>query len=268
MMKPEFDAIAENYDQSFTDLPIGRLQRNQVHRFLDPILLTLKSKNVLDLGCGTGEDAIWFARKDFVVTAIDYSPEMIQVANQKSSAKNLHSKIKYYPLSITELEQLPDDLKFDLIFSDFGALNCIDPSFLTTLSQNLYNRLEPHGHFVAVILNRFCLWESFYFILKRKFKRVFRRINSDGIMAPLTNDVKIKTHYYSPGGFYFFFQQHFKKSRYSPIGLFVPPSYLTWFEKQKNIKWLIFLDKLDQLNPFKTVSSYASDHFIIHMTRK
>ena len=97
-MKPEFDAIAENYDKSFTDLPIGSLQRNQVYRFLDPILLNLKSKNVLDLGCGTGEDAIWFARRNFIVTAIDYSSEMIQVANQKTAAKNLKSKIKYYPL--------------------------------------------------------------------------------------------------------------------------------------------------------------------------
>ncbi len=267
-MKPEFDAIAENYDQSFTDSAIGRLQRDQVYRFLEPVLKSLNGNTILDLGCGTGEDAIWFANRDFNVVAIDYSTDMIRVANQKTIKKNLQSRIKYYPLSMTALDQLPMDRKFDLIFSDFGALNCIDTAFLASLSQTLYNRLEPHGHFVAVILNQFCLWESFYFILKRKWKSAFRRLSKDEIMAPLSAAVKIRTHYYNPRSFYSFFQNDFTNPKYSSIGLFVPPSYLIWFQKDKNVKWLSLFNKMDSLNPFKKSSAYASDHFIIHMTRK
>lgn len=268
MMKAEFDHIANNYDFDFTDSPIGRLQRNQVYHFLDPILKTLSGRNILDLGCGTGEDAIWLAEKGFNVTAIDYSSEMLQMANQKTATKNLRSKITYYSLSITQLSDLPKEQKFDLIFSNFGALNCIDPIYFNNLAQTFADRLHPKGHMVLVVLNRFCLWESCYFILQGKFNLVFRRKTDSGILVSLTEDVKIRTWYHSPTSLYSFFKSNFTLCSCSPIGLLVPPSYVSWFRNAKNIKCLAVLDKIDRLNPLKKLSSFASDHFILYTIKK
>lgn len=153
----EFDAVAKSYDADFTASLIGRRQRMQVYAHLAPILNTMAGKKILELGCGTGEDAIWLARREFSVTALDASSEMIKIAVKKTEKAGLQSFITYRQLSIESLEQLPKGLKFDMIFSNFGPLNCVSPPLLSSLARSLWERFSPRGQFVAVIMNKFCL---------------------------------------------------------------------------------------------------------------
>src|SRR6185312_9833172 len=66
-----FDRAAATYDQDFTDSAIGRLQREAVWRQLDDLLLP--GDLLLDLGCGTGSDAIHLARRGLKIHAVDLS---------------------------------------------------------------------------------------------------------------------------------------------------------------------------------------------------
>jgi SAM-dependent methyltransferase len=49
-------------------------------------LQCLKGRRVLDLGCGAGEHAAYFANQGLDVTAIDISPAMIALAKERSPA--------------------------------------------------------------------------------------------------------------------------------------------------------------------------------------
>ena len=53
-----FDASATTYDTSFTNTEIGRLQRRRVYKYLNRYLNTSEPLNILELNCGTGEDAL------------------------------------------------------------------------------------------------------------------------------------------------------------------------------------------------------------------
>lgn len=53
-------------------------------------LLNIYSGTVLDLGCGTGEKSIWFAKHGFTVDALDYSPTAIQIAQKQSQLQLFH----------------------------------------------------------------------------------------------------------------------------------------------------------------------------------
>ena len=46
----------------------------------------LENKSLCDLGCGSGNDAIWFVQNKFNVTAVDVSSAMIDIAKEKSKA--------------------------------------------------------------------------------------------------------------------------------------------------------------------------------------
>ena len=77
---PAFDPAAREYDAEFTDQLLGQWLRECVWKhtpFTAPM-------TILELGCGTGEDARHFARMGISVLATDASGEMIAVAREKN----------------------------------------------------------------------------------------------------------------------------------------------------------------------------------------
>lgn len=47
---------------------------------------------ILEIGCGTGKNTSWLAGSATHVTAVDFSPEMLQVARQKATSENIDFK--------------------------------------------------------------------------------------------------------------------------------------------------------------------------------
>ena len=76
-----FDRIAEDYDQRFTYTLISRAQRDAVWRVLAQTWK--KDDRVLELNCGTGEDAVFLASNGISVLACDASRQMIVKAQQR-----------------------------------------------------------------------------------------------------------------------------------------------------------------------------------------
>ena len=73
-------AMAERFDAMRFSGPIGRLiadtQEQQIAAFLAP----LEGRRVLDVGTGTGRAAIALAKRGAIVTGVDASAEMLEVA--------------------------------------------------------------------------------------------------------------------------------------------------------------------------------------------
>lgn len=76
-----FDSIAHDYVTVWDESDVGRLQRNAAWRFLKQ--LARRGDHVLDLGCGTGADAVRFATRGVHVIGIDASVEMLRIARQR-----------------------------------------------------------------------------------------------------------------------------------------------------------------------------------------
>lgn len=76
--------IAERFDAMRFSGPIGRLiadaQEQQIAAFLEPVA----GRRVLDVGTGTGRAAIALARRGAVVTGVDASAEMLEVAARRA----------------------------------------------------------------------------------------------------------------------------------------------------------------------------------------
>ena len=89
-----FDAAADTYDETFVNTNVGKLQRARVWNYLDSILPD-KPLHILELNCGTGKDAVWFADKGHNVTATDISDKMLEIAKNKASLSNNSSNIRF-----------------------------------------------------------------------------------------------------------------------------------------------------------------------------
>ena len=77
-------AMAERFDAMRFSGPIGRLiadtQEQQIAAFLAP----LEGRRILDVGTGTGRAAIALARRGALVTGVDASAEMLEVARRRA----------------------------------------------------------------------------------------------------------------------------------------------------------------------------------------
>ena len=70
-----FDLLAPDYDKTFTNSTIGRILREAVWTEFESCFLP--DQHILELGCGTGEDACFLARRGVRVLAVDHSLEMV-----------------------------------------------------------------------------------------------------------------------------------------------------------------------------------------------
>lgn len=74
----------------------------------------LGNKRILDLGCGLGESAVYFALQGAQVTAVDISPRMLNCVKRLSKKYKVAGKLKIVE---SPAEKLPfKDGSFDLIF--------------------------------------------------------------------------------------------------------------------------------------------------------
>jgi ubiquinone/menaquinone biosynthesis C-methylase UbiE len=158
---PYFDQLAACYDAVWTNSPAGRLQREAVWRYVDP--LVQRGDRVLDIGCGTGEDALHFAGLGAQVLALDVSPEMVRVAR----GKGVNARV----LPIEGIHALA--VAFDLVLSNFGGFNCVRD--LPAIGRTLARLVRPEGHLSICLMGRFCLRESVHYALRGQFKKAARR---------------------------------------------------------------------------------------------
>lgn len=265
-MQQAFDTIANNYDASFTYRVIGTAQRNVVWNYLEESLPKTGELNILELNCGTGEDALWFAKRGQKVLATDISEKMLEITQEKIIKAGLLSQIQTLQIDINKIDKVPIQEKFDLVFSNFGGMNCISFNEMGNLPSEIKKLLNPDGRLVMVIMPGFCFWETIYFLLKFDFRKAFRRFSDDGTIAKL-NGNEIRTFYFSPGKMKKLFGQNFEVVTVKPVGFFIPPSYLDSFFSSKPKSFNI-LKKLEQsINGFGFLAGY-SDHYLIDLQVK
>lgn len=77
-------AMAERFDALRFSGPIGRLIADTQEREIAAFLAPVEGKRILDVGTGTGRAAIALARRGAVVTGVDASAEMLEVAARRA----------------------------------------------------------------------------------------------------------------------------------------------------------------------------------------
>lgn len=260
-MKGNFDTAASNYDASFTYSIIGKLQRDLVYKQLLLLLSNSEINSILEVNCGTGTDALWLAAKGYRVNATDVSAQMIATAQRKENPNG----VVFQTADINNIEQHFTTEKFDLIFSNFGGLNCVSEMELRFFFKNAANLLTEKGRLVLVIMPRDTIWEQLYFMVKAKFSKAFRR-HQESVQANVDGE-KITTYYYNPKEVLPLADRYFKLKQLNPIGFFVPPSYLEPFFKNKP-RLIGLLSRLEKKITRFSFLAKCADHYLIVFDKK
>jgi SAM-dependent methyltransferase len=240
-----FDAVAQNYDEFFTDSAIGQAQRRAVWQELENAFRP--GDSVLEIGCGTGVDACFLAERGVSVLACDSSSVMLEVASTRVRDRQSHFKHASVGLHICpaeEIGRLDPGRLFDGAFSNFGVLNCVRD--LGQFARQLAAHLRPHAPVMLCLMGPCCLWEVAWFLAHGQPGRATRRFRRKGIVARVGETGLIQIYYPGVRRLARAFAPQFRLRSFKGIGLTVPPTYARpWTDRfPASLKFAASADRL------------------------
>jgi SAM-dependent methyltransferase len=255
-----FNQLAEGYDDLFTKSLIGRAQRNAVWNVLRQTFQ--RGDHILELNCGTGEDALFLARNGISVFACDASERMIKVASKRLSKEGLNTAVSLSLLPTERLGELGSTPTFDGAFSNFSGLNCV--ANLKQTAEDLASLLPVGAPLLICLSSRFCISEMAWFLLHGEFRKAFRRCSGHTIAK--VGQFTVDVYYPTVRQLRKALSPLFILQSVAGIGVTVPPSYVeTWIRKHpKQLHLLRAIDAIVATLPWFRV---VGDHVLLRFER-
>ena len=253
-----FDTLAHTYDHDFTHTPLGLILRQKaqarLQRFLTPDV------RILELGCGTGEDARWIGEQGLSLIATDASTRMCA----QTQAKTQH--LPHVQVERLDMNTPPADwpkIQFDLVFSHFGALNCVDD--VQPLVAWLTPRVPIGGHVCLMVMSPACLWEQLWYLARANPGMAFRRRHA-ALFRPDPFGRSMTIIYPAHRTLAQAFAPQFRPLCVQPMGLFIPPSELFGMvEKRPRFKRVLL--HLEQRFGDRQALALWADHYTLVLER-
>ncbi|HEY9672105.1 MAG TPA: class I SAM-dependent methyltransferase [Waterburya sp.] len=131
------------------------------NRFILKHMGNIQGKLLLDLGCGAGENSVYFAQKGARCVAADYSPGMVEVALKLAATNGV--KIKGCTANAMALD-FPDNT-FDLVYASNLLHHIPDPKLAL---KEMHRVLKPGG--------KACFWDP---LKHNPVINIYRRIATE-----------------------------------------------------------------------------------------
>jgi ubiquinone/menaquinone biosynthesis C-methylase UbiE len=254
-----FDQFAHDYDEHFGGI-LGRMYRRAVWRWLDAAFQP--GEMVLELSCGTGEDALHLAERGVQILGTDPSAGMLEVARKKILAENATDRIQLRRLAIEQLPALHGEFagKFSGAFSNFGGLNFV--ADVPAASRALAELVRPGGRVVLCIVGRYVPWEWGWFLARLHPFKAFRRLEPGGATWR-----GVKVYYPSIRRARRAFRKDFRLVRTGALGVLLPPPYAELWARNKS-RLISALDRWERRVESWPLIPWFGDHYLLELVRR
>lgn len=258
-----FDAVAERFDERYGAWQSVAAQRRAVRASL--LRAFPVGARVLEIGGGTGEDAVWLTEQDREVLLTDVSPTMVRIAGAKLRP---HGAPQPVVVAAEQLGVLADARTasgmppLDGAFTNFAALNCV--SDLSPVAEGLARLVRPGGRILLVIFGVCSPGEWLVQLMRRDARAAFRRMNRGDVSARLGGQHFV-VRYHRGADIDRAFARWFVPVSRRGIGIFVPPSAAEP-AISGHPRLLSWLERLDQL--VSRPLAMLGDHVLYQLERR
>ncbi len=261
-----FDHSAPSYDHEIGLNPAMQYMRRIS---LSTLLSTFEAgQRVLEIGCGTGEEAVALGERGIHVLATDLSPQMVEWTRHKAATAGLEGRVQVRCLPAGRLSALQDEWEegaFEGAYSSFGPLNG-EPE-LGPVREALATLLRPGSPLVASVMNRVCAFETVWYLAHGHPRQAIRRWEGR-TMAPVSPDLTdvVPTWYHTPHSFTRAFAPTFRRHSCRALPFLLPPPFAAplWRERARWMQRLVWWEeRLAPRWPFCALG----DHFLIVLQR-
>ncbi|MHB8817172.1 MAG: class I SAM-dependent methyltransferase, partial [Steroidobacteraceae bacterium] len=235
-----FDSVAADYDGPRGNNSLVQDMRKEMWRWLDASFP--RASHLLEIGCGTGLDAVRMAQRGHRIVATDWSPLMAQRTRARAAEALVGDAVQTLALGAHEFDRLTGEALYDGAYSNLGALNCLPD--LRGLARECARLIKPGGRVVFSVIGRWCPWEIGYYARRRDWLRL--RVRFARRMVPVRmNGHTVWTRYWTPRALYRCFAPEFALTHYRGVCVLAPPPYLAWI-KDRHPRWYDSLWRWDR----------------------
>lgn len=260
-----FDAVASEFDHRFGGWASVQAQRRAVRREL--LAAFPPGSSLLELGGGTGEDAMFLAAHGRRILLTDAAPAMLSCARQKVLQANLEDRVAVQQAALEDLRPLAGFRAgwarppYDGAYSNFAALNCV--ANLADVARGLAPLLRPGTPVLLVVFGPLAAGEILLHLLKGDPRTALRRFSRSEVPARLGGQA-FTVRYPSPQMIARQFAPYFRLVRRRGIGIFVPPSTA----EPAISRWPRLVQLLELIDRAASAPlALLGDHVLLHLVR-
>ena len=253
-----FDSIAEDFDERFDSWRSVEAQRRAVRRGL--VAAFPVGSRLIEIGGGTGSDALWMADHGRDVLMTDAAPAMVAAASTKCGGR-----VRTAVAAAEEMARLADELhgepRFDGAYSVFSGLNCVGD--LHSFGRGIARLLRPGAPLMLVVFGTWCPGEMIVENLRGRPGNALRRFRRSDVPARL-NGLEFAVRYHRRKDLERALGPWFCLEARQGVGVFVPPSAAEpWISRHPRL--LRMLEALD-LVAGRPLAPFA-DHILYKFVR-
>lgn len=194
-----FDRVAGDYDVTYGADGNAAMVWMRVENLAYLARAFPPGSRLVEIGCGTGEEAVALAGGGRAVIATDISARMAAVTRHKAVAADLGDRVHAVALPAGQVGALRPPGPLDGAYASFGALNC-EPD-LAAVGRGLARLVKRGGLFVTSVMGRTSLFELLWYGLRGRPRRALRRVSGRWVPAPVAGEggreVTVPTRYLS-----------------------------------------------------------------------
>jgi len=136
--------FTQRYKEGDIPWDLGRADYNLTEMVVNWPIMPCKT---LELGCGTGDNAIWMAEHKFDVTAFDLIEVAVEMARAKAAEANV--SVNFYVADILK-DSIPNE-PFDFVF-DRGVFHTVDDNDERNLfAKNVAKHMKKEGLWLSLV---------------------------------------------------------------------------------------------------------------------
>jgi SAM-dependent methyltransferase len=134
-----FEEVGPMWDRRYREHGWSQVPDENLVELVAP----LRARRALDLGCGTGRNALWLARTGWSVTGVDASRVGLDTAKERAAREGL----TLHTVLADLLDYVPEPASFDLVVV---ANIHLAPPQRDTLFERAASAVAPGGHLFIV----------------------------------------------------------------------------------------------------------------------
>ena len=252
-----FNRVGEEIEAKLEGNPIIAWMRATNRRELAAAFRT--GSALLEIGCGSGADAVFFAESGCRVAALDISDRMVTATRNRAEAHGVGSSVCAFRGRLIDLSRQLSELPWAPFDGAYANFSLTYEESLRSVSAIVHSLLRPRASFWFTLPNRFCITEPALAVLRGRPRAIFARFREPRWL--MIRDTRVQVHAYSAAEVRRALAGRFEILDHRGLPVFMPPSRLydpTLEHVRKDLERLD--DRFDRSFPWRELGDTTLYH--------